>query len=184
MAGLDGTEVRVAGAGHVYVAATGTTLPTDLAALPVAWTDLGYVTTDGVAFSFNRETEDLDAWQGSKLRVLTTAEPASVTLALMQSNKDTLPVAFGGGTITEPSPGVFKYEPPAAGVNTERIMVIEFTDGTIDYRYVLPRVQIEGEVAFTLQKAAAVTYPLTFGILDATPKWYLLSDDANLDPAP
>lgn len=178
---IDGTEVRVAGAGHVYVAAAGTTLPEDLATLGAAWTDLGYVTEDGVAFTFSRTTQDINAWQGSKIRVLTTAEPVTVGLALMQTNGDVLKAAFGGGAITL-SAGVYKFTPPAEGVNTERALVVEFNDGLLTYRYCLQRVQIEGDVTFTLTKAGAVTYPITFGVLDNgdAAKYFILSDDSAM----
>lgn len=178
-------EVRVAGAGRVWVAPASSTLPTDsTTALDAAFVDLGYVTEDGVSFSFSRETENLNAWQGDKLRVLSTEEPAEVSFALMQSNYDILPIALGGGTVTEPvaDSGEFKYTPPAKGTNTERTMVIEFNDGeSIHYRYVLPRVQIEGEVSFTLQRGEALTYPLTFGVLDADPKYEIFTDDPAWD---
>lgn len=181
---INADEVRVAGAGHVYVAPAGTALPTSpTAALSAAWTDLGYVTEDGVSFSFNRDTTDLNAWQGTKLRVLTTAEPAEVSFALMQSNDLTLPVALGGGTVTEESNGLYKFTPPASGTNTERALVVEFNDGSISYRYCISRVQISGEVAFTLTRGEALTYPLTFGILDDDPKYVILTNDAAWDVA-
>ena len=180
---IDGTEVRVAGAGHVYVAPAGTALPTNLSALAAAWVDLGYVTEDGVGFSFGRETSDLNAWQGSKVRVLTTAEPASVNFSLMQTNKDVLPVVFGGGSIassgTAPNE-IYTFTPPASGTNTERACVIEFADGDLTYRYCIPRIQLEGNVEFTLVRSGALTYPLTFGILDASPKFTIVSNDDNL----
>jgi hypothetical protein len=183
---IDGTEVRVAGAGHVYVAPAETALPTDVdTALPAAWVDLGYVTEDGVGFSFGRETQDLNAWQGSKIRVLTTAEPVSTNFALMQTNGDVLKVALGGGTIAKSGTApneVFTFMPPAKGVNTERALVIEFADGDITYRYCIPRAQIEGNVEFTLTATDALTYPLTFGVLDASPKYTIISNDANMGP--
>lgn len=179
---INADEVRVAGAGHVYVAPAGTALPTSpSAALSAAWTDLGYVTEDGVTFTFNRETTDLNAWQGDKLRVLTTAEPAEVSFALMQSNDLTLPIVFGGGTVTEESSGVYKFTPPASGTNTERALVVEFSDNTINYRYCISRVQISGEVSFTLTRGEALSYPLTFGILDDDPKYVILTDDSAWD---
>jgi hypothetical protein len=181
---IDGTEVRVAGAGHVYMAPKGTALPTDLVTpLPAEWVDLGYVTEDGVGFSFGRETTDLNAWQGSKVRVLTTAEPASVNFALMQTNEDVLPVVFGGGAVAESGTGtdkVYTFTPPAEGVNTERSCVIEFNDGDISYRYCMSRVQLEGNVEFTLVRTGALTYPLTFGVLAADPKFTIVSDDPAL----
>ena len=54
---IDASEVRVAGYGHIYVAPEGTDLPTDVdTAMTADWVDLGYATTDGVTFTFSRET--------------------------------------------------------------------------------------------------------------------------------
>jgi len=61
-----GSEVRVAGSGHVYLAPVGTAMPTDTAALPADWVDLGYVTEDGVMFNFDRETEDLNSGRATR----------------------------------------------------------------------------------------------------------------------
>ena len=160
--GLEATEVRVAGAGHVYVAPAGTALPEDLGALPVDFVDLGYITTDGCTFTLNRETTNV--------------------VALMQSNADTIEVAFGGGEVTEPSPGVYKYSPPAKGENAERVLVIDGIDGDVTYRFVFARVQIEDSVEFALSRTAATTYPIPFGVLDNgdEDKWFLLSDDEAL----
>ena len=186
---IDGSEVRVAGAGHVYVAASGTAMPTDMSVLdPTKWIDLGYVTEDGVGFSFGREVEDLNAWQGDKIRTLSTKEPASCTFSLMQTNATILTVAFGGGTVTEAgtAPNVtYTFTPPASGTNTERALVIEFNDGaSITYRYCIPRSQIEGNVDFTLVRSGALTYPLTMGILDNgdKAKFTILSNDPNMKP--
>lgn len=172
------SEVRVAGAGSVYVAAEGTALPTDLAALPAEWVEMGYVTPEGVAFTHGRETEDLDAWQGSKIRVLTLSEPVSVAFALMQTNQDTLLLALGGGSVTT-NVNIHTFTPPS-GSNEVRAMVIEFTDGSITYRYCLPRVQVEGEVSYTLTNTGAVTYPIEFGVLDNTPKFTIVTDDSAM----
>lgn len=180
---INADEVRVAGAGHIWVGPAGTALPTDATtALDAAYVDMGYVTEDGVSFSFSRETENLNAWQGDKLRVLSTEEPAEVSFALMQTNDHILPLALGGGTVTEESEGEYKFTPPAKGTNTERTIVIEFNDGEdIHYRYCIPRAQIEGEVSFTLQRGEALTYPLTFGVLDDDPKYIILTDDPSWD---
>lgn len=174
---LDGTEVRVAGTGNVYFAPTGSTLPTDTAtALDAAFVDGGYITEDGVSFTLGRETEDLNAWQGSKVRVLTTAEPKSIEFTLMQTNKETLPFVLGGGTISGTA-SEYKYTPPAKGTNTERAMVVEFSDGSTIYRYVFPRVQLEGEVSFSLTSNGAVEYPTTWGVLDNDPIYEIYTND-------
>lgn len=176
---VNANAVRVAGTGEVYYAATGTTAPTDSStALPVAWTGLGYTSTDGVAFSFGRDTADIDAWQGSKLRVVTNSEPATVGFTLMETKTATLLLAFGGGTVVTTG-GAAVYTPPDAGTNTERAMVVDFTDGSVKYRYYFPRVSVESDVAFTLTDGEAVAYALSFGVLDGSPKWKLFSNDST-----
>lgn len=177
---LDGTQVRVAGAGRVYVAPTSAAAPVDSStALAAEYTDLGYVTEDGVSFTFGRETEDLNSWQADKVRVLTLRAPKSVEFALMQSNADTITTALGGGSVTEDA-GEFTILPPADDVNEERALVIEFSDGGVAYRYYFPRVQIQGEVSFTLTRSGAVTYPINFGVLSNIPPYTIFSDDPAL----
>ena len=176
---LTAQEVRVAGAGHVFVAPEGTPIVQDLSALASPWVDVGYVTTDGVTFTFSRETEDLDAWQGDKIRVLTTREPATVAFALMQTNSDVIVLAMGGGQITEVSTGIFKFV-PARGQNAVRTIIVEFEDEGTVYRYAIPRCQVEGDVTYTLTRAGALTYPLTFGLLENDPKYMILSDDTAM----
>jgi hypothetical protein len=185
---IDGSEVRVAGAGHVYVAPKGTALPTDLTDLDAKYVDLGYVTEDGVSFSFGREVEDLNAWQGDKIRTLSTKEPATTSFSLMQTNATIMTVAFGGGEVTESGTDpnkVYTFTPPKSGTNTERVLVIEFEDGAdVKYRYIIPRAQIEGNVDFTLTRSGALTYPLTLGILDNgdAAKFTIVSNDAHMAP--
>ena len=181
-----GSEVRVAGSGHVYLAPVGTAMPTDTAALPADWVDLGYVTEDGVAFNFDRETEDLNSWQGDKVRVLTMREPKSIEFALMQTNVDVVTAALGGGEVTADSGNTtFTYTPPAEGTNTPHALVVEFDDGTLVYRYNFPKVQLDGGVQFTLTRSGAVTYPLNFGVLDpdaGVAPFTIITNDPAMDP--
>lgn len=177
--GQQTTEIRVAGAGNVWVADEGTVIPDESSPKSVpgaGWVDMGYVTTDGVTFTFARESEDLDSWQADKVRVLSAREPMSLNFALMQSNADVMILAMGGGTIESPAADVYKYV-PAIGTNNVRAMIIDFQDGAINYRYVMPKTQVEGEVAYTLVRDGALTYPMAFGVLDGSPKYYILTDD-------
>ena len=178
---ISADEVRVAGTGRVYTAPKGTALPTTVdSALPADWTDLGYVTTDGVSFTFSRETEDLAAWQGDKIRVLSLSEPKMVEFTLMQTDAAVLETAFGGGTV-ETNAGVTTYTPPLRGENVERSMVIEFLDDDITYRYAFGRVQQEGDVNFVLTREGAVEYPVTFGVLEATPAYTIITNDPAME---
>jgi hypothetical protein len=167
--------VRVAGTGECYYAPEGTSAPTDAAtALPVAWKGLGYTSTDGVQFTFSRDTNDINAWQGSKLRVLTNAEPVSFQLTLLETKTDTLLVAFGGGTVVNGN-----YTPPVEGDNAVRSFAIDTADSATKVRYYFPRAQVSGDVSFNLARTDAVGYALTFGVLANTPKWRLFSNDTT-----
>ena len=178
---ISADEVRVAGTGRVYTAPKGTALPTTVdSALPADWTDLGYVTTDGVSFTFSRDTEDLAAWQGDKIRVLSLSEPKMVEFTLMQTDAAVLETAFGGGTVVT-ADGVTTYTPPLRGENVERSMVIEFLDDDITYRYAFARVQQEGDVNFVLTREGAVEYPVTFGVLEATPAYTIITNDPAME---
>ena len=171
--------VVVAGTGEIYVAAEGTALPTDFTALPVGWTGLGYTGTDGVAFSKNRETSDLDAWQGTKVRVLTLSEPVTLTTRLLEMKTITLLTAFGGGTVASTG-SVSTFTPPAEGTNTVRAMVVDVTDGTKHYRFCFRRVQIEGTVDFSLTRTDAAGLNVTFGVLaDPLGTWLAMTDDVT-----
>lgn len=172
---LDANAVRVAGTGEVYFAATGTSAPTDsTTALGASWTGLGYTDPNGVQFTFSRNTTDIDAWQGSKLRVVNNSEPVSFTVAFRQINTAVLLFAFGGGTV-----GANIFTPPAEGTNAIRSAAIDVTDNTIKYRYYFPRVQIAGDVSFTLARTDAITTSLTVGVLSNTPKWQLFTNDTT-----
>jgi hypothetical protein len=167
--------VRVAGTGEAYFAAEGATAPTNAtSSLDAAYKGLGYTDPDGLSFTFSRNTSDIDAWQGSKLRVLTNAEPVSVTLKLMETKTDVLLFAFGGGTVVS---GVFT--PPEEGVNAVRAFVVDFTDNTTKYRYYFPRAQVAGDVSFQLARTSGVAYDLTVGILANSPKWKLFTNDTT-----
>jgi hypothetical protein len=186
---LNPSAVRVAGTGEIFVAPEGTTEPADATtALPAAWKGLGLTTTDGVEFSMSRDTTDIDAWQQSKVRVVSNAEPITLKATLMETRQDTLMTAFGGGTYSDTGTApnkVGKFVPPKEGTNTIKSLVVEYSDGDMKYRYYFPRVQVEGDIAFTLTRSDAVSYEITWGVL-APPtgkdKWTLFTNNAGVLP--
>lgn len=158
---LDAAQVRVAGTGEVYYAPEGSTAPTDATTvLDAAYKGTGYTTTDGVSFTLSRDTTDLDAWQASRIRILTNSEPVTIGFSLMETTGDNLVLAFGGGTAA-----AGKFTPPNEGENAIRAMVVEFSDGGFSYRYFFPRVQVQGDLSFALTRTDAVAYELEFGLL-------------------
>lgn len=176
---LNPDAVRVAGTGEVFVAPTDTAAPTSVSEPTSPWVGLGLTSTDGVQFTLSRDNTDLDAWQQSKVRVLTNAEPVTVAMTLLETTADSLQVVFGGGTWEDATTHLI-FEPPAEGQNAIRSLVVRFVDGESVYLYYYPRVQIEGDVSFALTRTDAVGYDITFGVLGSTPRWQLLTDDAEI----
>jgi hypothetical protein len=181
---LNPSAVRVAGTGEVYVAPEGTTAPTSATAvLPVAWKGLGITSTDGVQFTMSRDTSDIDGWQMSKIRVVTNSEPVSMEFSLMETSTQALKTAFGGGTVTVAGADEAKFTPPKEGENAIVSCIVEFKDADLVYRYYFPRVQVEGEVSFSLTRSDAVSYPVNFGVLANDPKWEMYTNDPLIVPA-
>lgn len=173
---LEATHVVVAGTGAVYVAPEGTTLPTDLAALADPWEDVGYVSEDGVTFTFSREQEDVMAWQSAEpIRVLITQEPKTIELDLLEFDRATLLLAFRGGDFAGVS-APFTYTPPDAGASDVRALVIDGQDGDESFRFAFPRVQLSGDLEFQLVRTDALTLAMELSVLASATKWKLISD--------
>lgn len=177
-------EIVVGANGKVYVAETSATMPTGVSGtMPSGWTDLGFVTEDGVTFTDSKETETIGAWQSFyPVRRIVTSKDASVSFALRQWNKDTVTLAFGGGTVTTPSAGVHKYAPPSPEDLDERAMCIEFTDGTKVYRLVIGKGMVSDAVETQLVRTGAADLPITFTATPASGSdaYYLLTNDSAL----
>jgi hypothetical protein len=173
---LEPTHVVVAGTGAVYVAPEGTTLPIDLAPLASPWEDLGFVSEDGVTFTFSREQEEVNAWQSAEpVRVLVTNEPKTIAFDLLEFDRESILLAFRGGAFSG-STAPFTYTPPDAGTTDVRALVIDGVDGDETFRFCFPRVSLSGDVEFQLVRTDAVTLSMEFSVLASATKWQLLAD--------
>lgn len=181
-------QIVVGGSGKVYVGATTETAPTTAtSSLGAGWTELGYVSEDGVTFTVGKTTETVAAWQSLyPVRRIVTEASAMVKFNLRQWNTDTLKLALGGGTVTEPSSGVFKYVPPAPTTIDQRSLIVEWSDGNKDFRLYFPKGMVTEAVETNITRTSAADLPITF---EATPAsgddaFILLTDDTAFDPAP
>lgn len=185
--GNDADQITVGGNGRVKVAPVGTAAPASISvAASATWVDLGYLDPDGVTFTDGKTVEPIDVWQSFyPARRIVTEKVANASFNLRQWNADTVPFAFGGGSVTEDAPGEYRYTPPAPGTIDERAMLIEWEDGSKKYRLILPRGMVEEDVETQLTKANAADLPITFGILgtEGVDPWYTQTDDPAFAPA-
>ena len=181
----DADQIVVGSNGSISVAPKGTTPPEDLEALTADFTNLGLVTPDGAAFSDSKTLENIGAWQAfGPVRRVVTEKDTQLTFGLRQWNKDTVPLAFGGGDVTEPETGVYRYSPAAAEELDERCMVLDWQDKTFKYRLVIVEGMVTEGVETNLVRTGAADLPITFGANyqadDDT--WYLITDDPAFEP--
>lgn len=169
MAWNDDRELVVAAGGQVYVAPVGTPLP-ELPdeRLNAAFEGTGYITEDGAALTVSPEIAEHRAWQArSPIRRDITAQEIQAAFGLQQWNEVTVPLAFGGGRISEPRPGVFRYDFLSdEDVLDERAMVIDAIDGTTILRFVFPRGNVTEAVETSFQRERAAILPITFRALE------------------
>lgn len=185
MAWNDANETYVAGTGQIYVAPVGTTLPTSTTAtLNSAFVGLGYTNEDGVSFSASPEVEEFPAWQSRQpIRREMVGQEITASFTLLQWDEDTVPFAFGGGSITDLGSGQYRYDfPTADDALDERAMVVDVIDGSRRQRLVFPRGSVTDAVETQFVRTSLAVLPISFKIMEpvagGTPAhWYF--DDAD-----
>jgi hypothetical protein len=181
-------EIKVAASGDLYIAPAGAKLPADVdEALDPAFFDIGLVTEDGVTFTNGAEVEDIRSWQRTNpVRRIVTSRTFAAASQLQQWNPDNFSLAFGGGEWSEPSPGVYRYDPPGdADALAEYAVVIDAQDGDRKDRFVIINATVADEVETQFVRNAAAVLPITFNALtpdNVDAPWYYLTDDAAFEP--
>lgn len=174
-------EIVVGANGTVRVAPVGTTQPTNPTSSPVAaWIDLGYVNEDGATFTDSKDIEDINSWQSFyPTRKVVTGKEATISFALQQWNENSVPLAFGGGSVTNPSVGVWRYAPPDPSVIDYRALMLDWTDGSKHYRLIFPKGLVTEAVETQLVRTDSAELPITFAAVPATgaDPYILLTDD-------
>jgi hypothetical protein len=178
---------------RVWLAPVGTPAPADATvAMPAGWYSVGLTSEDSLKFNEEPQFEQVKSAQSDfPSRTFQVSDSATIEVDLQQWNGANFKAVFGGGSITSVAPAGggthFKFSPPRVGGRTEVAAVIEVTDGSKHYRYVVPRaMQMEG-VQNDLAKAKESVLPLRLAVQggDDTDAWYLLTDDpAFMPPAP
>lgn len=181
----DVDEIVVGANGTVWVAPVGTAAPATEDEVPGAgWVDLGYTSEAGATFSDAKTLTTIPVWQlFHPARRIVTERDTNLSFVLRQWSRDTVPFAFGGGTISQPdavgNPDGYKYVPPAPELIDERALILDWADGDKDYRLVIARGMVTEGVETNLVRTGPADLPITFGVngSDGVDPWYLLTND-------
>lgn len=189
MAGQDTTEIVVGANGDLYLAAVGTTGPTDIAtALNASFKKVGYLTADGVEASPGKDVSDVESWQSFfPTRKIVAGRTLDFAVTFQQWNELTIPVVLDGATITKTTgpPAYYTITPPSPETIYERAMVVVWQDGAYTFRWHVPRVMIGDQGSIPIRRTEEAAMPVTFSVLatSGVNPWTLISDLPGLDAA-
>jgi hypothetical protein len=179
---LDPKEIIIAGNHRIHVAPEGTPLPSSISdPLDIAFVDLGYTTEAGAKFSDNKVTgQVLPSQSFYSVRDFVTSREAMIDFIMLQWNRDTVQLAFGGGTWTEPNVDHFRYHPPAPETLAVNAIVLDGTDGTRHFRIAAGRGFVTSNTVVTFARTGPGELPITLKILapaEGGDPWTFDTDD-------
>jgi len=181
----DSKQIKVAANGGLYLARfdDSPALPENIDdPLDTLLNEIGYASDDGVTFNKSEEVEDINVWQSQNaVRRIVTSRDFSAATVLAQWNRETVELAFGGGSWTEPESGVYRFDPPADyDALTEWVAVIETIDGERVDRWVIERCNVTGDIETQAVRNAGMMLSVNLSALTPDGKdrpWYYLSND-------
>lgn len=186
LTGQNTGQIRVAIQGHVYVAPTGTTGPTNVSgALDAAFQDLGYTDETGVVIKKAETWNDINVWQATvPARKVPKSRSTDFVFVLEQMNSVSLPLWGGGGSVSVGTPSTeYAYTVSTTLTAYERSLVIDGIDGSTTYRFYIPRGMVTATTDLNLSRDKEMQLGLTFTALaptDGTSNFfYIYTNDAN-----
>lgn len=95
------TDVQTQVSGAMYVAPSGTTLPTDAStALPAAFKQLGYAHKDGLVIQENRDTVQWDTWEADDVVRVSNAHTVDISFKTVEPfNEQAAKLLFGSANV-------------------------------------------------------------------------------------
>ena len=153
---LTAENVVVGVSGKVYAGPTTATAPTSSTATLTGFTDLGYVSADGVSFTVDKSTNQIRAWQNSDLvRESVTEGTITYSFMLLESNQDAIEAYFGSAMTA----GKLEVNPTNTG--GRQSFVIDVVDGAKNIRHYVPSGEILSVEAQQIQNGEAIGYGVT-----------------------
>jgi hypothetical protein len=153
---LSAENVVVGITGKVYVGATSATAPTSSTATLTGFTEMGYISTDGVTYTTDRSTNQIRAWQNADLvRESVTEATITYKFTVLETTQEVLEAYFGGAMVN----GKITVNPTSTG--GRKSFVIDVVDGAKAIRHYVPSGEILMVEAQQFQNGEAISYGLT-----------------------
>lgn len=179
--GNDAARTVIGADGQVYVGPLGSTAPTGVTDTPdSAFVELGYISEDGVRFARTPQTQDYFAWQSlDPIRTVVLRATFTATFALQEWSTENLSFATGGGDWDTVSDG-FLLHPADASLIDYRALIIDFQDGSRNFRVFIPKCLVSEAVEIQVTRQSLAVMPITVRAVkvdDSTDVWDIRADD-------
>jgi hypothetical protein len=124
----DSTKVRAGIAGGVSVGPLTAAAPTGTASALTGFTDLGFISDEGLTLSRDRNTEKIKAWQNaSVIRTLITEASITYKFTLVETKKEVIELVWGTTVTSTAVEGNYLMIPASTG--GKKSFVFDVFDG-------------------------------------------------------
>lgn len=153
--------------GAVFIAPTGTTLPTDATtALAEAFKALGYCSDDGLTNSNSASSSDVKAWGGDIVMTLQEEKPDQFKFTLIEAlNEDVLKAVYGDANVTGSLSAGLTVNATSAETALNAWVVEMLMTGNTRKRIVIPNGKISEVGDIVYKDDEAVGYEITLAAL-------------------
>lgn len=154
--------------GYAFSAPATVAVPTDYKTpLPEGFVNLGYITEDGIEFSYDSDTEDFNDMNGDTIESSEGAQTEEVILTLAETMKDSLSEAYGHSNVTATDDTLtVKHNSES---HQERVYVFELLlKNGRKWRVVVPRGTARRSSSVTVNKTNLIGYQVTIKCLPNT----------------
>ena len=167
----DASKVRVGVSGGVFKGDYGATAPTGTSGAPAGFTDLGYISEDGIEITLPGEGDStaIKAWQdGTTVRTIRTPSEDDPTwhFTMIETKLETVELYFGVEVTQTATEGSFEFK---VQTRQPQSLVVDIIDGAELIRDYVPRAVVTEVGAHTASNGDPIGYEVTVaGELDPT----------------
>jgi hypothetical protein len=154
------SAVKVGVTGSVYVGATSASAPTSSVATLTGFTELGYVSPDGVEEAIETSTSQIRAWQnGDLVREVITESTATFKFTLMETTKAVIELYYGTTASGTGTSAKVDVNPSASG--GRKSFVINVVDGASVIRTYIASGEVTAVEPLTAANGDVLGYGMT-----------------------
>ena len=155
-AGRTVAQILVGADGKAYVGATTAAAPTTSGStIDGGFSDLGWISEDGLVSSSNTSSNDIKTWDGVTARKVITDTEFTFKVKFLQTSKYVLELFHAGSTMSGSKMDVKK------AVQDHRSFIFDVFDGTIPVRIYIASGEVTEQGDITYANGEAIAYEVT-----------------------